>query len=301
MPKTPLIADDLILFARIVEAGSFTKAAEHTGLPKATLSRRLSQLEERFGERLLLRTTRRLALTAFGEQMHGYAQSLLVEADDAADFALQQQDEPKGTLRVSLPPDFHEYALSEVVKQYSEQCPKVQLELDLSPRRVDLISEGFDVAVRAAPALPDDSQLVARRITTLRGGLYASPQYLTRSPVLKAPADLQHHTGLRLMTSQAELEPWLLQRGNEEYLAQPQLKTQSNSLRLLQQLAVDGQGVVALSGRFAANAVTRGHLVRVLPEWHLPSTVVWCVTAGRRLLPKRTTAFIDVLRAVWAE
>jgi len=293
-----LYANDLILFAHVVQAGSFTHASERTGLPKATLSRRLSELEKALGERLLQRSTRRLVLTEFGQRMLVHAQALKDEADEAAALALHRQATPHGTLRVSLPPEFQELSLVEVVTRFSSLHPDVRLELDLSSRRVDLVAERFDVAVRAAVQLPDDRTLVARRITTLTGGLYASPAYLRRRGTPATPSELTEHQGLALVTSLGERQAWSLAQGSARWQGLPARCLAANSLGLQQALAAQGLGIVALSERFAQALVLQGRLERVLPLWSLPPTVIWCVTPGRSLLPRRTEAFIDCLRDV---
>src|SRR5699024_7750307 len=172
MAATKLHADDLILFAHIIDAGSFTRAAEGTGLPKATLSRRLARLEDAYGERLIRRSTRHLSITEFGECMLEHARRLREANEEASALAQNRQAEPQGILRVSLPPEFEHLALADVVVCFARRYPGVRLDLDLSARRVDLLAERFDVAVRAAAQLPDDSTLVARRIVTRRNSLY---------------------------------------------------------------------------------------------------------------------------------
>ncbi len=295
----PLLANDLILFAHVIEAGSFTRAAEVTGLPKSTLSRRLSDLETELGERLMQRSTRRLVLTDFGESILEHARRLVDESEAAAAFALHRQVNPQGTLRVSLPPEFHqELAFVTFLAEFTRRFPDIRLELDLSARRVDLVAERFDVAVRAASSLPDDSSLVARRVITLCTGLYASPRYLKQRGKPKTPADLVDHTGLVLMTSGGDRHPWLLAKGSERWEGMPSNTLAANSVGLQQALAAEGLGIVALSDRFVRERVKQKKLERVLPEWTLPPTHIWCVTQGRRLLPQRTMAFIDLFKEI---
>lgn len=301
MSSLSLYANDLILFAHIVEAGSFSRASEQTGFPKSTLSRRLTDLENQLGERLMQRSTRRLVLTDFGERILEHAQRLLEETDAATALALHRQATPQGTLRVSLPPEFQELSLIEFLSQFSDQYPNVRLDLDLSARRVDVVAERFDVAVRIATQLPDDTTLVARHIVTLQNGLYASPAYLKRHGTPKQPADLLEHTGLVLVTSGGEHQRWRLSRGKEQWEGVPLHSLSSNSMGLQRALSLQGLGIVGLSGRFAADLVKEGVLQRVLPEWSMPPATVWCVTPGRRLLPQRTIAFIDLFKAVLAE
>ena len=301
MTANPLRANDLILFAHIVEAGSFTGAVERTGLPKSTLSRRLTDLENELGERLLQRSTRRLVLTEFGERILEYARRLLEDTEAASALAQHRQMTPQGTLRISLPPEFYELSFVKVISRFSEQYPDVRLELDLSPRRVDLIAERFDVAIRAATQLPDDNTLVARRIATLQNGLYASPDYLNQHGLPQRPEELTGHVGLVLVTSAGEEYLWRLAQGSERWEGLPLKKLLANSLGLQQALSVQGMGIVGLSESFAAELVGQGMLKRILPDWKLPPTNIWCVTPGRKLLPQRTIAFIELLQDVLAE
>lgn len=291
-----LDANDLILFAQVMETGSFSRAAERTGLPKSTLSRRITTLETKLGERLLTRSTRRLAITEFGERILEHARRLLEETEAASAMALHRQGVPRGVLRVSMPPDFVELDLTPFLLQFAASYPEVRLELDLSPRRVDLLAERFDLAVRVASRLPDDSTLVARKLCELENGLYASPAYLARYGVPEKPQDLLEHIGLRLIGGNGDALPWRLSRGAEQWEGMPDGPLAANSPRLQRDLARHGMGIVGIDDRFAQNWVEQGLLERVLPEWALPAVTIWCVTPGRRLLPARTTAFIDMLR-----
>lgn len=292
-----LDANDLILFAHIIEAGSFSRAAEQTGLPKSTLSRRITQLETKLGERLLTRSTRRLVITEFGEQILDHAKRLLEETEAASAMVLHRQGTPRGLLRVSLPPDFAELDLTPLLLQYASSYPEVRLELDLSPRRVDLLAERFDLAVRAASRLPDDSSLVARKLCEMQNGLYASPAYLARYGTPGNPSDLPNHICLGMISGTGEALPWQLLRGPEHWEGMPNGPLAANSRSLQRDLAAHGLGIVGLAERFAGKWVEQGLLRRVLPEWALPAVTIWCVTPGRRLLPARTIAFMEMLRS----
>lgn len=296
-----LTANDLILFAHVIDAGSFSRAAERLGLPKSTLSRRITQLENQLGERLLTRSTRKLTITDFGERILEHARRLLEETEAAQSLALHRQVVPQGTLRVSMPPEFHELSVVELIQRFHQDYPQVRLELDLSARRVDIIAERFDIAVRITDRLPDDSTLVARQIVTLRNALYASPGYLARHGTPRQPADLVRHTGLVVIPSSGEAQPWRLSRDGERWDGLPETLLSSNSLGLQQALAVAGMGIVGVSERFARSHVEHGALVPILPGWTLPTVVAWCVMPGRRLLPERTRAFVELFRRVLEE
>jgi len=295
-----LDANDLILFAHVVDSGSFARAAERVSLPKSTLSRRIGALESRLGERLLTRSTRRLSITEFGERILDHARRLQEETEAAAAIAQYRQGTPRGVLRVSMPPDFRELDLTPILLDYATRYPEVRLELDLSPRRVDLLAERFDLAIRAAARLPDDATLVARQLCEMSCGLYASPAYLKRYGEPGTPPDLLDHVALQLIGGNGDAQLWHLTRGNEHWEGLPTGPLAANSPGLQRDLAAHGLGIVGLDDRLARLWIERGLLQRILPDWSLPSVTIWCVTPGRRLLPARTTAFIEMLRSVLA-
>lgn len=290
-------ANDLILFARVVDAGSFSGATARTDLPKSTISRRIAQLETRLGERLLVRNTRRLVITEFGERILDHARRLMEEAEAALAVALHRQDTPCGVLRVSMMPELVEIGLGDLCHEFSTKYPEVRLDLDLSPRRVDLMAERFDIALRGAVRLPDDSMLVARKLCEFRLGLYASPDYLARHGTPQHPDELPAHTCLRLVAGSGDAIPWQLSRGEERWERTPGGHIATNSPRLLRDLVACGSGIGELPDYFAHEMHQQGLLRHVVADWHSPVAPLWCVTPGRRLLPSRTTAFIDMIRA----
>src|SRR5574337_916408 len=171
---------DLLLFARVADSGSFSRAAERLGWPKSTLSRRIAALESQLGERLFTRSTRRLAMTDFGRSLVDRARRIGEEVEGVAQLAQQRQAEPAGQLRVSLVADLAQLVLAPAIAAFTARYPRVRLDLDLSARRVDLVGENFDLAVRMG-SLQDDATLVARKWLDLGVGLFAAPDYLARS------------------------------------------------------------------------------------------------------------------------
>ncbi|MFL6634748.1 MAG: LysR substrate-binding domain-containing protein [Massilia sp.] len=291
-------ANDLILFVRVVDAGSFSQAAERANLPKSTLSRRLTMLEEALGEKLFVRSTRRVAITAFGERILEHARRLVDETEEVTALALHRQETPRGELRVSMPPDFIESDFAAFCQAFQARYPDVRLRIDLSPRRVDLVSERFDVAVRAAHHLPDDATLVARKLCELRQGLYACPDYLAEHGTPQTPADLVRHACLALAGNDGETTPWVLARGDERWEGVVQGPLVCNSPRLQREMAYRGAGIAALPADAALRDwVGNGRLRRILPDWWLPAAGLWCVMPGRRLMPARTRVFVDMLKA----
>ncbi|MFL6695939.1 MAG: LysR substrate-binding domain-containing protein [Vitreoscilla sp.] len=301
-------ADDLLLFARVAESGSFSRAADRVQLPKSTVSRRIAGLEKRLGERLLQRTTRKLVITDFGQGVLDHARAMSEEVDAALAFALSRQARPSGRLRVTMPGDFASTALEKPLADFIRDYPQVALELDLSPRRVDLIGENFDLAIRMG-TLPDDTQLAARRLAVFTTGLYAAPSLLREHGDPLAPEALHTMPALMLLSRSGDPVPWELSMGDAAPAAKarraagdaikqtivPQQHMRANSPDVLIRLARSGAGVVAVADFFAEPYLVRGELQRILPDWCLPDADCWAVFPGRRLMPAKTRAFIDML------
>ena len=292
-----LQADDLILFTYVMEAGSFARAAERVGLPKSTVSRRITALEQRLGERLLTRSTRWLAITGFGAGVLERARRLRHELE-AVDALASSPGEPlRGRLRVSMPPGFSEGTLAPVLMTFASQHPQVQLELDVSARPVDLLCEKFDLALHIAWKLPDDNNLVARPLCKLQGGLFASPDYLARRGTPTTPQALECHSCLQFLVFGSEVTPWQLERGKEVWHHTPTGPTSANSMAMIRFAALQGLGIAPLHHDLATGPVALGPLVRVLPDWTPLAPTVWAVMPGRHLVPARTRALLSVLTA----
>ncbi|MFL6675281.1 MAG: LysR substrate-binding domain-containing protein [Massilia sp.] len=292
--------NDLLLFARIVEAGSFSQAALRVDLPKSTVSRRIALLEAKLGERLLQRTTRKLVVTEFGASLLEHARKVVEEVEAAGALVQHRQLEPSGRLRISLPGDFANMGLNDVIARFMARYPAVTLELDLSPRRVDLVAENFDIAIRMGD-LPDDSSLHARRVVLERFGLYAAPSYIAQRGLPEQPDDLLEHDLLCILSRSGGAAPWVLTRGKVRWERELPARLSANSPDLLTRIACSGAGIAASSDLFAGPHVRKGELVRVLPEWDLPVATGWAVFPGRRLMPAKTRAFLDMVEEMCCE
>jgi DNA-binding transcriptional LysR family regulator len=292
--------NDLLLFARIVESGSFSLAAQRVNLPKSTVSRRIALLEASLGERLLQRTTRKLMVTEFGASLLEHARKVVEEVEAAGALVEHRQQEPSGRLRISMPGDFANLGLTMVMSSFMQRYPAVTLELDLSPRRVDLVAENFDIAIRMGD-LPDDSSLNARRVALERSGLYAAPSYIAQRGLPENPDDLLKHDLLCLLSRNGGAQPWVLTRGKTRWERELPARLTANSPDLLARIACTGAGIAASSDLFAAALMEQGELVRVLPDWDLPSVNGWAVFPGRRLMPAKTRAFLDMMEEMCCE
>jgi DNA-binding transcriptional LysR family regulator len=199
-----------------------------------------------------------------------------------------------------MPQDFANVVMAEMIPRFLERYPAVSLELDLSPRRVDLIAENFDIAIRMG-SLPDDSTLAARRIATQQFGLYAAPIYLAQRGLPEQPDDLLRHDLLCVLSRAGGAVPWILQRGKVRWEKELTARLTANSPQLLATIACSGAGIAASTDFIVARHVQRGELVRVLPEWEMPVATGWAVFPSRRLMPAKTRAFLDMMEEMFCK
>jgi DNA-binding transcriptional LysR family regulator len=287
--------NDLMMFAAVVRQGSFKKAGEQLGVPHSTISRRVMMLENRLGEKFLQRTTRTLTLTDLGATVLVHAEHVAAEVEATADLIQGRTSEPSGHLRLSMPTDFTSDMLGSLITRFMAQHPKISVDVDVSRRRVDLIAENFDLAVRIGD-LQDDATLAARRVGTIDMGLYASPSYLEKRGVPDTPADLSSHDILHLTQRIGEPMRLRLVSDDKSWEGSPQARVTANSPGILMHMAVNGAGIAPLANHLAAECVRSGALVRVVGDWQQAEIPIWAIIPGRRLLPLRTQLFIDALK-----
>jgi DNA-binding transcriptional LysR family regulator len=291
MEQLNISADDYILFATIVEQKSMVRAAEYLAIPKATISRRLSNMESALGQKLLIRTTRRLMLTDFGQEFLEHCRRVAEEVAAVRDFVSSQDAQPHGRLRVSMPGDYARQHFSRAIATFIEAYPQIELDIDLSSRRVDVIGERYDLAIRMGE-LSDDATLVAKKIDEQHFGLYASPIYLALHAPPLHPDELMNHASVRLLSDRGTPVPLTLTCGKAEWQGVPPGRLTLNSPDMIQQLLLDGAGIGALPCRFVIEDVRLKRLIRVLPDWSLPMVPAWAVMPMRRYLPAKTRAFL---------
>ncbi len=287
--------NDLYYFAMVVEHGGFAAAERALGIPKSRLSRRISQLETELGVRLLQRSTRRFAVTDVGMGVYRHAQTMLTEAQAAREVVDRLSAEPRGLVRVSVPVALAQQQLSKLLPRFLEQYPKVRLQLHIGNRRVDLINEGFDVALRVRARLDDDGSLVMRSFGHIQELLVASPRYLGRAGRPRDPSDLASHVTLSIHEDEAHQRWDLHGPGGEVRRVDLQPRVAGFDFPLLQSMVRDGFGITMLPETVCAEAVRRGELEVVLPEWSLPQGICHAVFASRRGLLPAVRVFIDFL------
>jgi DNA-binding transcriptional LysR family regulator len=287
--------NDLYYFSAVVDHGGFAAAERALGIPKSRLSRRISQLENDLGVRLLQRSTRRFAVTDVGQSVHRHAQSMLAEAQAAREVVDRLSAEPRGVVRASVPVGLAQQQMPALLPEFLAQYPQVRVQLHVSNRRVDVINEGFDIAIRVRSKLDDDGSLVMRSFGQIQELLVASPRYLDRAGRPNAPEELLDHVTLTMSEDEAR-QRWELQ-GRDGEVRKIDLKPRVSGFDfpMLMALAKGGLGITMLPETLCAEAVRKGELEVVLPEWRLPQGIAHAVFASRRGLLPAVRVFIDFL------
>lgn len=278
-------------FVKVVQAGSFTRAAELLDTRKAHLSRVVSQLERELGVRLLERTTRSLSLTEIGREFLGRASGILDAVEDAQRTVQRARGEPGGTLRLTCGVEFGMIAVGGWIHRYLQRYPQVRVDADYTSRIVDIVHDGFDLAIRVGP-LPD-STLAARRLGALRYGLYAAPAHLARQGMPETPEDLHDRETLAFIAGR-RAAAWRLVHGGQEHRVALRPRLRANSVFAVRDAAIAGLGIASLPHVVAADAVRRRRLHAVLPDWSLPEVPVHAVFASSRYLTPKVRGFIDL-------
>lgn len=284
--------NDVLIFAAVVHEGSFTKAARRLGLPKSTVSRKVSELESRLRSRLLQRTTRSLSLTDAGRVYNDHAQRIASELDAATAAVTELEAAPRGRLRVSTPLNFG--SVAPAVAAFLLRYPDVTVELVGTDRVVDLVEEGFDLALRANRLA--DSSLVARPLGSLRSIVVGSPSYLDARGMPKKLRDLADHDCL-VFGAGIDQGIWKLTRDGKEEVIRLRGKLITNDFDILHEAARSGLGLALTSLQRAAPDLATGRLRRVLPEHCSPPLPIHAVYPSTRHLSPKVRAFIDFIAA----
>ena len=283
--------NEMIVFARVVQAGSFRSAATELGMPKSTVSRKVSELEARLKARLLQRTTRKLSLTDVGRTYYDYCARILSEIEDAERAVGSLQDAPRGLLRVTA--GTSSGWMGPIVGEFLKRYPEVRLELSCTGRVVDLIEERFDLGIRAGALA--DSTLVARSLGTVRWFLVATSMYLKRRGRPKSPDDLKTHDCL-LFGAGAVSSGVRLQNGEQSAQVTVTPRMIVNDFDILRAGANAGLGITILPAFYCVEDLRARKLERVLHDWSVPATPIHVVYPSTRHISQKVQAFVDYLQ-----
>ena len=282
-------------FRRIVERGSFARAAEDLGVSPALLSREVKILEQSLGTALLTRTTRSMSLTDAGQLFYDETSGILDAVSRVETRIRDGAGAIRGHLKVNASSSFGQTVIAPMLPKLFETYPDLRLTLSLDDRVVDMVEGGVDVSIRIRAAMPD-SALVARKLGTMRQQIFAAPTYLESVGPLQTPQDVGNHRVIGFLLA-GHLTTWTLHGPSETETVDldPPIRV-GNSL-VLRDLLIAGQGIGTLPDFVSKDAVARGELVRVLPDWELPGPDIYAVTASRLGMDAKVTAFLEHLSA----
>ncbi|MEL7430063.1 MAG: LysR family transcriptional regulator [Pseudomonadota bacterium] len=282
--------DDLDVFARVVSAGSMSSAARDMGLSPAVISKRLQRLEQRLGTRLLNRTTRQISLTESGEGLYERAVAILAALEEAEDFVARRANQASGTLKISAPTSFGRMHLAPHLSKFLHANPGLTLNLDLSDGFADIISGGFDLAIRIGE-LPDSS-LVARKLAPVRRVLCATPRYLKRAGTPAKLEDLDQHS----LIAPHNQGPWKLEGKEGQIIYRPVSTLVTNSSEVVRETVLSDLGIALRSTWDIGAELKAGKLQRVLPAYSSSKGLgIYAVYPSRTFLPAKVRVFIDYL------
>lgn len=285
--------NDLTFFAQAVDSGGFAPAARRFGVPKSTLSKRVAALEDALGVRLIERNSRNFRLTEMGQDFYQHARAALIEVESAQDVVRQRLAEPSGTVRLTAAVPVVQFQLAQHVPALALAYPKLQLQVHASDRFVDIVQEGYDIAVRSHFAPLPDSGLVQRLLAVERIILVASPGYLQAHGAPRAPAQLAGHAGL---LTRPDASTWRLQKkSSQDVLVAPRARLVADEGVLLLQAAAAGLGIAPLPEQSCRQHLASGALVQVLPRWSAGTVTTTALLPHRRSVLPSVRAVLDFL------
>lgn len=283
----------LEVFVEVVRKEGFARAAEALDTSPANVTRYISDLETHLGARLLNRTSRKMSLTESGEALYERAKSILDEVADAESIASSATLQPRGILRINAPISFGVLHLAPLWPQFMQKYPDVELDISLVDRVVDIVEEGYDLAIRISRSGSNSN--AARKLATSHNILCASPEYLRKHGTLKIPADLANHQCLGY-TYAANGDQWILtDEKNQEHSTKVSFVMHANNGDTLRAAALAGAGICRCPTFLAGADLREGRLIRILPDYHLPDIDVLAIYPSRRHLSAKVRVMIDFL------
>lgn len=284
----------LVIFAKVTENRSFTKAAQVLGIEKSTVSSKVSQLEKHLGVRLLNRTTRQVTLTEAGEGYYQYCRQIVESAREAEHYAETLTSEPQGILRISVSLDFGQLLVRQLIKPFMKAYPDLRIDLVAIDREVDLVEERFDLALRVGPGMLKDSSLIAKKLFAIKMGLFASPDFVHEHGSPQSSADLSQYPFIIFSKAQ---EP-IFQFGSEFGAMLTQAaggKLKINDILTCREAAIAGAGIAVLPMDIVQQEIHDNKLQHLLPQCELPSMALFAVYPSRQWMPSKLKVFLEFL------
>jgi DNA-binding transcriptional LysR family regulator len=288
-----MLVNEMLVFYHVVQYKSFSQAAEKLGVSKSFVSKQISHLETDLKSRLLTRSTRQISLTEAGEVFFQHCKTLFELAQHGYDAMANLRHQPTGTLKISVPPALALHFLHQPLMQYTQLYPDIKLNVVLESHIVDVIQQGFDIALRTT--VLEDSSLIAQQLTTLSSILCASPAYLKKYGIIKHPAQLPQYT-FAVYSNQTSVKQLQFTHKKEKINVTIDGHIQSNSLDFIAQMVMSDSCMAVLPEFMVKSAIARKKLVHCLPDYHLPGSQLYAFYPEREFKPLKVKLFIDLLK-----
>lgn len=283
----------MLIFGKVAEKQSFTKASQELGIEKSTVSMKVSQLENRLGTRLLNRTTRSVTLTEAGEGYYQYCRQLIDTAKEAEHFAETLSSEPRGLLRIATPIDFGQIFVRSLIEPFLKKYPKVEIDLVLRNPPIDLVEERVDIALIPRFGALEDSTLIAKKILATELGIFASPAYIKARGKPKMLTDLNKLDYISF--TYGDMGPIPVTKDGEKLSLDQKPRIYINDVLSCKRAAIDGVGFAVIPHRIAKQDVMDKRLVQLMPDYHFPTVTIYAMYASRHWIPTKLKAFLDQL------
>ncbi len=293
--------NQLYYFAKIVEYGGISQASKHLRIPKSKLSRHLAALEEELGVRLIHRTTRQFSVTDIGQTYYTHCQAMLDKAEIAQASIMEAQAKPRGLIRITCPITLLHLSVEEMITSFLEQNPEVDMIVDATNRRVDLVHEGVDIALRVLKPPFEDSEYVMKRLGIRKQVLVGSPDLVKKIGEISSPKDLHLYPSMAHSQHRDRNEWEIFDENNNVSNVSFFPKFMTTDLSLLKKAALSGVGITQMPLMVVHDEVKEGKLIQILPEWHFKDEIVHAVYPSRRGVIPAIRAFLDHLEAEFIE
>jgi DNA-binding transcriptional LysR family regulator len=287
--------NQILIFVKVVDSGSFTKAAAQLNQPKSRISRRIAALERSLGTQLLYRTTRQMQLTETGKDYYRRCSPLIEDLENASNVMTTKAEELTGVLRITAPEDYAKIILAPLVDEFLKKHPKMNVEVLLAGAYLDLIKEAIDVAIRIGHL--KDASMKSKKLTSMTSIVVASPSFLEKHRDITKPEQLAEVPCLNLNFSGPKNQ-WKLIKDKQESKVKIQAAVSANSPEFLFHMALLGRGVAMIPKFLCEEALVSGKLVHILKSWTSEAAPVHLLTPAQKEVPAKTRAFMDFL---WAK
>lgn len=286
--------NEMVMFAKVIECGGFLSASKKFGIPKSTLSRKISNLEKRLNVRLIQRSTRRLMITDIGREYYQYCLQMMIAAEKAENSIINQSEKTVGTVKLTCSNILMDLGLAGVLTNFMRQYPRVNLHVKIFNREVDIISEGYDLSLKLLTEDPKNSSLVMRKICHVPTALMINPAENINYQEINVPEDLANVPTVGWLSAYLQAA-WTFQRADHEVKINSDSRMICDDIRLIKEAIIKGIGVGCLPLRLAHQELSDGRLITILDDWTLEQPEIVAFYPSRQGLPPAVRALIDFI------